>query len=109
MRLVEPQRAGNRGEAQAIRLNPARSVWGPILFCHPPPVVSLCIRAIDSLWGPGAANRAPLQSIFGCSSDGPGKALPLSSQQFEEVMGEKVDVGIANGSSVPKVMPARYG
>ncbi len=63
-RLVEPQRAGNRGEAQAIRLNPARSVWGPILFCHPPPVVSLCIRAIDSLWGPGAANRAPLQSIF---------------------------------------------
>jgi len=36
-------------------------------------------------------------------------ALTLSSQEFEEVMGEKVDVGIANGSSVPKVMPARYG
>ncbi len=40
-RLVEPQRAGNRGEAQAIHLNPARSVWGPILFCHPPPLVNM--------------------------------------------------------------------
>ena len=79
-------------------------------MCHPPPVVNICIRAIDSLSGSGAANRAPFQSIFELLVRwSPWMALTLSSQEFEEVMGEKVDVGIANGSSVPKVMPARYG
>jgi len=39
--------------------------------------------------------------FLNCSSDGPGMALPVSSQQFKEGMGEKVDVGV-NGNRSPR-------
>jgi hypothetical protein len=62
------------------------------------------IRADHSEPLPGRAvkDRAPLQSISAARPIVPELALPLSSQQFEEVMGEKVDVADGDGNRSPR-------